>query len=253
MNLGLTGLLNPLRPGNAAPGARLPRLPPVVGRERRAGGLLLRRPGRRAGVAGASSSRLARPNPPPPPLLPPARPPSAARSPAFVLSSPGPPGSGGERRRGRPELRGRARGPEPPRGAAPASGRGLAPARARALGAALATGAGGSASPRRGRDPGPHARCPGKRKESWAGIAAAGQRTRTQVSGRFLFSGCKAPPGAGAGAEGRPRGPRAKGMKVDLEQERLRPTPVCSSEGFYSFSSFSVFLPSISLTYLTFL
>lgn len=90
MNLGLTGPLNPLQPGNAALGAQPPRPRAAVNGGGRVGGLLLGRPGRRAGVAGAGSSRPARPSPPPPPpsllaFLP--HPSPAARAPAFVLSS----------------------------------------------------------------------------------------------------------------------------------------------------------------------
>lgn len=128
MNLGLTGPLNPLRSGNAALGARLPRSPFAVGREAAGRGSFVEAAGP-AGRGGRGGSGA--PEPPaathPSSLLP-------ARPPAFVLSNPGQPGSGGERRRGRPELCGRARGPEPPRrhpprGAPPASGwgRGLRP------------------------------------------------------------------------------------------------------------------------------
>lgn len=98
MNLGLTGPLNPSRPGNAVLGARLLRSPPAVGRER---------PGRRSFVAaagpadrGGGGGLLASgaPDPPTSPRLSPA---PAVRSPAFVLSSRGSRrGSGGAGGRG---------------------------------------------------------------------------------------------------------------------------------------------------------
>lgn len=111
MNLGLTGPLNPLQPGNAALGAQPPRSPSAVRREAAgSGGLLLGRPGRRAGVAGAGSSSSARlsPRSPPPSLL--ASLPLPLRGPGARLCTflPGP-------QFGRQELRGRDRAPERPR------------------------------------------------------------------------------------------------------------------------------------------
>lgn len=74
MNLGLTGPLNPLRPGNAALGARLPRSPPAVGREAAGRGSFVAAagPAGRGGRGGLLASGA--PEPPfvtPPPLLPP--------------------------------------------------------------------------------------------------------------------------------------------------------------------------------------
>lgn len=97
MNLGLTGPLNPLQPGNAAPGARLPSSPPALGREAAGSGVFVAAagPAGRGGRGGRLASGA--PGPPfvtpPPSALPHSLPPSAARSPAFVLYSVGRPAS----------------------------------------------------------------------------------------------------------------------------------------------------------------
>lgn len=64
MNLGLTGPLNPLRPGNAALGAQPPRPPPVVRREAAGSGVFCCG-GQASGQGWAP--RPARPSPPSPP------------------------------------------------------------------------------------------------------------------------------------------------------------------------------------------
>lgn len=166
MNLGLTGPLNPLQPGNAALGAQPPRPRAAVRTEAAGSGVFCW--GGPAGGQGwqGRAPRVRRARAPLRHPLPSGLPPtSLPRGPGARLCTffPGPDGLARELQRGRRGLRGRARGPERPR-RFPAQGLRLTRGRDRAcaagtgdLGAALAARSWGSPSPRRGRDPGPHA------------------------------------------------------------------------------------------------
>lgn len=245
MNLGLTGPLNPLRPGNAAPGARLPRSPPALGREAAGSGVFVAAagPAGRGGRGGRLASGA--PGPPfvtpPPSALPPALPPRPGRPPLYFSPWAGRarPGSGYA------VVPGRTWGPQPARrlpsrGAPvdPGPRPGPAPTRAGDRGAAWCCRSEWGSRPARG------AREAGGALGSRS--AAVAERTRAQVSRRLFFPVGKSP-FLRARLRRAPRDLRPEGMEVALEPERPRPTPACT-EGFYSFShSRRSFLQSVRL------
>lgn len=176
MNLGLTGPLNPLQPGNAAPGARLPSSPPALGREAAGSGVFVAAagPAGRGGRGGRLASDA--PGPPlvtpPPSALPPSLPPCAAQSPAFVLYSVGRPASLGRGAAARscPGGLGVRRRP----GASRPEGLRLTGARTRSGWRPWS----GVAIPRQGRDLGPRAVPREAKGGLGSGSAAVAERTR---------------------------------------------------------------------------
>lgn len=249
MNLGLTAPLNPWRPGNAAPGARLARLPAARGGE---GG---RRPGRgsfvnggrargRGGGDGAARAWRAPALPyygvPPPPaaLLAPLR---RAGSPAFVLFPSRPAG----RVPGAAAQRGWAGGgncavlPGCLSGFLPIL-RGPCQARAGAwvLCRGLPWQLGG---PCRGGDPGPQQAVRRKRKELVAAVER-GKNSRLSFEGGFSFPS-KAP-FLGCECGDRRRGLRPKGIRAHVGPARPRRASLCSPGCFFFFLLLGPFLSS---------
>lgn len=176
MNLGLTGLLNPLRPGNAARRARRARLLAARGREGggRVGGLLLR--GRARGQEWQGGLLAAgAPEPPAPPLLClralPPRP--GARLCTFGPRPPGlGRGGGAGPGSGVPEGAGLGRVPGAPRGPARLRAEACARAGWRPRRCAARTLAGGGPAPRSGSRPAQGAQ--GSERRAGAGSAAGG-------------------------------------------------------------------------------
>lgn len=222
---------------------------------RRVGGLLLRRPGRRAGVG------LACPSPPPPPIPPPSCRPGrlpSCRGPVARLCTfhPWPAGLGrGAAARAAGAVRscpgtGAASAPPAPRGSACLRlGPRPAPARAENLGAALAAASRGTASPRRGRDPGPH-KVPREAKDLGSVSRQLGKELALKFRGGFSF------------LVGKPLLVRVQRAVPGVRGRREfrwtsnpsgRASHSCLLGRLFFVSSFSVFLSSICLTYLTFL